>query len=526
MWSRFYLNDVKIVIHYMGIFLVGFATLMLIPMGVALLFGETKPAVDFFFVFCFGCALGSAMRFTHLFPQGFTRVQALMTVATVWVVLSCYGALPLWMSGHFPSFLDAWLESISGITDTGVTVAVNVNHMAVSYTLWRHILQLVGGVGFVVIAFGIGSFFRVTGSGLLVQAEGREEQVLPALARTSRFIMGITIQIVTMSTICVWLCIMAAGLPWHTALVHAFSLVCAGFATGGFSPMSSSIIYYHSFVLEIVLYFVMLAGVVNFALYAHVFARTQMTSGVGDGRESVGLAVRDFMADAEARTFAFWVALILAVFSASLAYDPYFSQLPLGVLRRGIFTVVSGATNTGFGLLYSGQISSMLPQGAVFALILAMGMGGMANSTSGGIKAIRVAIVFKFLLSQIKQVLMPSHAIEVAHYQHLGRRIITTSVARSALVIFLLYTMTYLAGGVVGVLMGYAPLDAIFESVSVASNAGFSVGITSATMPAALKVCYMIEMLAGRLEFLTLFCVIIGSIASVKQFVMKRMVRA
>lgn len=113
----------------------------------------------------------------------------------------------------------------------------------------------------------------------------------------------------------------------------------------------------------------------------------------------------------------------------------------------------------------------------MFALLLSMSLGGATGSTSGGIKALRLSLIVKNIVSDIKRALSPDTSVVQVRYHHLTDLTLDSTTAMRAMVVFLLFVITYLLGGMVGVALGYSPLAALFESVSVTSNAGISAGI-------------------------------------------------
>jgi trk system potassium uptake protein TrkH len=145
---------------------------------------------------------------------------------------------------------------------------------------------------------------------------------------------------------------------------------------------------------------------------------------------------------------------------------------------------------------------------ALLAILLAMGFGGSACSTAGGIKALRIGLFFKSLLQDVKRIMKPGSAIVVEKFHHIKTIMIEDRLVRSAFVILICYVFTYLLGTIVGLYYGYPLEKASFESVSAAANVGLSTGITNPAMPTGLKVTYIIQMWLGRLEFMSIFVLI------------------
>lgn len=129
-------------------------------------------------------------------------------------------------------------------------------------------------------------------------------------------------------------------------------------------------------------------------------------------------------------------------------------------------------------------------------------------STTGGIKALRVGLVFKAFIQDVKQLMQPETAVLVEKFHHIKDLILEDRQLRSAALIFLAYLGLFLLGSIAGMACGYPFLDSLFESASAGANVGLSCGITSASMPTALKLTYIFQMWLGRLEFVAVFTLI------------------
>lgn len=183
-----------------------------------------------------------------------------------------------------------------------------------------------------------------------------------------------------------------------------------------------------------------------------------------------------------------------------------------GLSRQGIFQILSAHTGTGFTTVPSSELA--LWGGAAFGgMAIAMALGGMASSTAGGVKALRVGLVLKAVRNDIKVDLLPEGAIVDDSYEQFGRQRLTNDVARSAMVVSLLFVALFLVGAGVGVAYGVPLQAALFESVSAGANVGLSVGVTRPAMPVLLKLTYILQMLLGRLEFIAVF-VLVGFVVS------------
>lgn len=492
MWPRLRIDDVRSILYYLGTMLLIIAALMVVPLVAALLLKEWNPAISFLLSASVTTCAALLLRLAKPAKVGLTHMQALVITGLVWVFAGAAAGLPLYFSGSFASYFDALFESVSYFTGTGMSVLNNLGKLAVSYSIWRAMLVVVGAQGIIVVALCLGTISRFSGAGLLFKAEGHSDNIMTQMGDTARFIVSFMGVLVALGTLlCTFTLITSCGLSFGTALLHGFSLSATCIATAGICVMPAGVAYYHSATLNLVLIILCLVGAFSFALYYHMARK----------------GPREFFRDIETRTIIAWLAIVLVVLAIAFAHDDYFGRVDL-LLDKGVFNLVSAATSTGFSTITSAQISSVASSGLVFALIMGMAMGGATSSTSGGFKAIRLALLLRTIGSEIRRALLPQRAREVIRFHHLGDQVLTPDLSRNVMIVFLLYLLSFVVGAVVGVSYGYDPIAAVLESVSCTSNCGISAGIVSSGMPLGLQVCYFVQMLAGRLEFLALLTTI------------------
>lgn len=497
MWCRFSLYDVRVIGHYLGTLILFAGILMAVPFATALVFQEWEPAARYFFSIGVAVVAGALLRFLRIEPSRLDRQQALAVTGLAWVVLAVFCSIPLYFSGHYATYLDALFDGVSGLTTMGASLVQDLDHLSNADNMLRFMMHLLGGLGLIVVALSFGLFGKRTGSSLYT-SEGRNEHVVPNVVQTAQFIARITAVVIITSTVVIALVCLVAGMEPVRAGLHAFWISISAFVTGGFTPMAQSILYYHSFPLEIILMVLMILGSISFVIHAEVWK----------GR--VGMFFRDI----ETRTTLIWLGLMTVVLIATLSTSPLFSDLP-ALIRRGLFMVVSSFTTTGFQVITTNQLTTVLTSGAFLTLALIMAVGGGAGSTAGGIKLYRVGIIFKSIVSTIKEALSPDSARVVVAYNHVGRRILSPEIAKEAMTVFILYVVTYVIGALVGIAHGYDATQAIFESVAMTSNGGIITGLATPGMPVTLEVFYIFQMWVGRLEFVTLLALIVEVVVSV-----------
>lgn len=496
MWQRFTLYDIRVIGHYLGVLVLFSSLALLVPFVTALLCREWVPATHYLLTIGISLMIGSALRYLRIEPGRLNRQQAMVVTGLVWIVLAFIATIPLYLSGHYAAYLDALYDCVSGITTTGASIIVDLDHLSNADNMWRFMMHLLGGLGLIVVALSFGLFGKRAGASLYM-SEGRSEHVVPNVIQTTQFIAKIALGIILVATLVLTGLCLVAGMEPLRAVLQSLWLSISGFTTGGFAPMSQSVMYYHSFPIEIVLMLLMLIGSINFVLHSEVWK----------GRVEV------FFKDIEIRTMVLWLSVMTCVLAASLSASTEFSDL-LSMLRRGLFIIISAFSTTGFVTITTNELTTTFSSGAFLVVAILMAVGGSAGSTSGGIKFSRVGVIMKSLVSTIKEALAPDTARVVVAYNHVGRRILLPEAVKEAMTVFVLYVVTYAVGTLVGIAHGFDASQAIFESVSMASNGGIGTGLSSPGMPATLELFYIFEMWAGRLEFITLLALVVEVIVS------------
>lgn len=496
MWQRFSWYDVRVVGHYLGVLVLFSSVALLCPLVVAIAFQEWIPASHYLLSIGITLIVGSLLRLMRVQPGRLNRQQALVVTGLAWIVLAFMASIPLWMSGHFATYLDALFDGVSGVTTTGVSIISDLDHLSYADNMWRFTIHALGGLGLVVVALSFGLFGKGSGASMFV-SEGRSEHVVPNVVQTAQFISKLTAGFVAVATVVLSIMCFFDGMEAPRAFLNGLWLAISGFCTGGFTPMSNSVLYYHSYAIEFVLMLLMIVGSVNFVLHARLWR----------GR------VEEFFNDFEIRTMFIWIAVMTLVFAASVSASSEFSNLAT-MMRRGVFMVLSAFSTTGFQNITTNQLNTALTSGAFLVLAALMAVGGGAGSTSGGIKFSRIGIILKSIVATVKETISPDSARVVVSYNHVGRRILTPDVVKEAMTVFVLYVVTYGIGTLVGIAHGYEATQAIFDSVAMASNGGITSGVCTQGMPVTLELFYMLEMWAGRLEFLTLIALVVKIVVS------------
>jgi trk system potassium uptake protein TrkH len=480
-------NDFKLIGLYTGKIIIGLALLMLIPLAMALAFGEWNPAIDFLIAIgaCFSFGLMSEI-FCQT-TQDLKWPHGLVIASFSWFIATLLGAIPHWLSGHFGSFIDALFDVMSGYTTTGLYLIQDLDHISNSLNMWRHLLTYVGGQGIIVVALTF-LFRGSAGAYKLYVGEGKDERLLPNVIRTARAIWLVSLAYLVLGSLALWITGAAIGQSPLRSLLHAVWVFMGAWSTGGFAPQSYNTFYYHSLAYEMICVIIFVVGSFNFALHWSLWT----------GRRS------ELWKDIEMISFTATLTLAMIVATTGLMQLGVYPET-VALFRKMSYQLFSGHTTTGFSTIYSRTFVRQWGPLAMMGVILAMAVGASACSTAGGFKGIRMGIIFTAVIQEIRRMILPESSHVVQKWHHITTRVLDDATVRAAMLIVLSYIAIYSIGTLVGVFYGYDLMDSLFDAVSAGSNTGLSCGLTSPSMPTAMKSVYILMMWAGRLEFMSIF---------------------
>lgn len=490
MWQRFTLYDLRVIGHYLGTLLLFFAVLMALPLATALVFQEWEPAARYLAAIGITMVAGCSLRFLRIEPGRLDRRQALAVTGFAWVVLALFASMPLYFSGHYMTYLDAIFDGVSGLTTTGASLIVDLDHLSYADNMFRFAMHALGGLGLIVVALSFGLFGRGGGASLF-SSEGRSEHVVPNVVQTTQFIARITLVIVSVATVIITALCLFMGMEPTRAFLNALWVSTSGFVTGGFTPMQLSIMYYHSFPLEAILMVLMILGSISFVIHAEVWKGRPLP----------------FFRDIETKTMVLWIGVMAFVFTATLALSPFDDMLAL--LRRGLFMIISAFTTTGFQVVTTNQITTAFSNGAFLTLAFIMAVGGASG-----------------LHGRRHQVLAHGHHLQV-HRVERERGACSRLGPRRRL----LQPRGQARADPRDRQRGHDGVHPVrdhlrhrcfgwyrarrrghsrdFESVAMTSNSGIITSVAGPGMPGTLELLYIFQMWAGRLEFVTLLALIV-----------------
>ena len=369
------LEDYKIIGYYLGKIIIAIGVAMVIPLAIALASSELMPAADFLFSIAVTILIGTMISVLCYTEKDLSTMHAMSVAAIAWVGAMVVSAIPLHLSGHYKSFLDACFEAMSGYATTGLSLAVDLDHMANSHNFWRHLTMFIGGQGIVVMALTF--LFRGTaGAFRIYVGEARDEKVLPNVIETARFIWLVSIVYLIIGSAALTISGIAGGLKPAKAVFDSVCIFMAAWDTGGFTPQSQSILFYHNFPYEVITMMIMFLGAVNFALHYAVWTGNR----------------KELFRNIEIVTlFCTMIGTLLITAWGFFGKTVYGSAVSF--FQKVFYHLVSAHTGTGYSTIYPRQFVNEWGQLAMLGITLAMGIGGSICSTTGAIKVLRIGVI-------------------------------------------------------------------------------------------------------------------------------------
>jgi trk system potassium uptake protein TrkH len=466
------------VFFILGTFQYLLAGLLLLPLVCALIYGEMDQLMAFLLPAGSAIATGYALRYgTRSAPRALYRREGLLVVVGCWVGAAVWGAIPYLASGSIPSWIDALFESMSGFTTTGSTILRKIEGLPHSILFWRSLTHWLGGMGIVVLFVAVLPALGVGGRLLYeFEASGLDtDDLKPRIRATAIALWKIYGGISLIALIALLFC----GLSFFDAIIHTFGAV----STGGFSNYDTSVAQFRSPIVEVVLMIVMFASGVNFGLYHRTRThglRTLFTN-------------REFLAYSGVILFVTGLSLIL------LRMKGGYDDSGRALLDAG-FQVVSINSTTGFGTADFDRWPDLLR----YLLIVLMFFGGCAGSTSGGVKIVRILILFKALGLEFQRFIYPNRVRTI----RLGGQLLSEEIIRGVLAFFALTMAIFTSAGALLMLFGMDLESALSSVAATLFGVGPGLGLVGASrnfadVPDAGKLLLSVVMLLGRLELFT-----------------------
>jgi len=402
--------------------------------------------------------------------------DGLAIVTFGWIFASLFGALPFYLSGAIPNYVDAFFETVSGFTTTGATIINDIEVLPMGILFWRSFTHWIGGMGILVVAvavlpmMGSGGFhvFKAESPGPIA------DKIAPRIKDTAKILYTSYIII----SIIEFVLLMFGGMSAFESAVHTFGTL----GTGGFSTRNASIGAFNSSYITIVISIFMIMSGMNFSLYYDMYKGKW----------------KDVFKNSELRLYLCIIAGAVIAITINIYGDVYNSLFES--FKQALFQVSSLMTTTGYTTADYEQWSTF-SQGILFLLMF---VGGSAGSTGGSIKVIRILALIKLIRREVTKILHPRAVVSVKF----GDQSVSEDTLLNIAGFFMLYMLIFIFGSIIISLEGIGFMGATSAVAATLGNIGPGFGFVGPThtysaFSDASKLLLSFFMLLGRLELFT-----------------------
>lgn len=471
--------NVKSISRTVGLILLITGIFQLFPLLIAVIDHEPRNILAYIESLCLILLVGSALS---LFSRGgnrmFSAQEGFAATGLSWIFMSAFGALPFFLSGQIPSYVDAFFEMVSGFTTTGASILTDVEALSRCNLFWRSFSHWLGGMGVLVFLLAVVPGARKNGgTGIyLMRAESpgpSVDKLTPHLRQTAMILYGIYI---LLTALCI-VCLLLGGMPVFDSFCIAFGTA----GTGGFAIKNSSMGGYSYFLQTVVTVFMFLFGV-NFSLYYMLLLRK----------------FKAVFKNEELRLY-FGIAassIVLIAINISCMYNTVYEAV-----HHAAFQVVSIMTTTGYGTVDFEQ----WPAFSKAILLSLMFIGASAGSTGGGLKVSRVLLLMKSIRRTIRKALHPRRVQPV----YMDGRAVSEEVCDNVNAYLAIYCVILVLSFAIISVDGFS-IGTNFSAVaSCFNNIGPGFELVGATQNFSIysdlsKIILSLDMLLGRLEIFPL----------------------
>ncbi|NOU61177.1 TrkH family potassium uptake protein [Marinifilum sp. JC070] len=427
----------KIIFNILGKLLVGESFFLFLSLLVSLIYQENDSAA-FLNAGLITFAVGT---FSYLISKGVKKDlgkrEGYIIVSLVWVVFSIFGCLPYLFSGAIPSVTDAFFETMSGFTTTGSSILNNIEELPHGILFWRSLTQWMGGMGIIVMFLAILPTLGIGGRELFVaEVPGpAPDKLTPRIKETARNLWGLYMLFTAVETIMLY----AGGMTFFDAINHSLTTM----ATGGYSTKQASVGFYTSPYIQYTIIFFMFVAGTNFTL-------------------SYGMITGRFTKVFKDEEFRFYTLVVLFfAFVITLGLIAAGHVTGEQAFRDALFTVVSIITTTGYAtadyLLWTPFLGML-----IFVLFF---VGGSAGSTGGGVKVVRILLLFKNSFYELKRLVHPNAVIPIRY----NSKVVDQKTVTNILAFFVFYILIFMMSAV---LMSFWTSDIYSAFSAVATTLG------------------------------------------------------
>lgn len=428
----------RMVFYVLGQMLKVVAGLMCLPLIVSLIYGENC-VWSFLISIAVALVIGFPLSiFCKTKDSVIYAKEGFVTVALAWITMSLVGALPFFISGEIPSYVDAFFETVSGFTTTGASILVDVESMSHGLLFWRSFTHWVGGMG--VLVFIMAIIPKMSDRSIHILRAEMPGPIVGKLVPKARDTAKILYLIYIVMTVIEVVMLLFGGMPLFESILHAFGTA----GTGGFGIKADSITGYNSYLQWVITVFMFLFGI-NFNLYyLFIFRKPKVALKSEELWVYVGMAV---------------ASVVIITVNILPLYDTVAESI-----KHSAFQVASIITTTG----YATTDFNLWPGLSKSVLFILMFTGACAGSTAGGFKMSRVVLLVKMIRREIKKLIHP-RAVTSVRFE--GKKV-ETPVLSSVATYLAIYVVCFIA---LFILLSFEPFD-IETNLSAAASCFNNIG--------------------------------------------------
>jgi trk system potassium uptake protein len=475
----------KIIINILGLLLLIEGICMFLGLPITLIYDQEPVSLEIAFSSIITFVTGGTMYLiTRKAKKSMGKTEGYLIVSLSWVCFSLFGAIPFLVSGEIPTYTDAFFETISGFTTTGASILNDIESMSYGLLFWRSMTQWLGGMGIIVMSLAILPILGIGGMQLFVaEVPGpTPDKLHPRITDTAKRLWAIYIIFTGAEALLLW----AGDMNLFEAINHSFTTM----ATGGYSTRQASITDFSPYVQYIITIFMFFAGT-NFTL--SYFA--------------MHLKFKKVWKNEEFRYYLFFVVVFITIITGTLFVNADNHNLVAfeNSFRESAFQVVSIITTTG----YATADYTMWAPMAMILIFMLMFIGGSAGSTGGGPKIMRIQLLLKNSLLELKRLKHPNALIPI----RFNKKAVPPEVVTNILAFVTIYMLIFAFGTVVMSALGYNLETASGSVIACLGNIGPGIGNVGPAfnfydISTAGKWFLSFLMLIGRLELFTVLIIL------------------
>jgi trk system potassium uptake protein TrkH len=467
----------RYIINVVGVLTLFLGLTMIFPLVVGFYYGDDSriPLISSILI-TVACGLSIYIIFRGSAIESISPREGMAIVSIGWAAVSLFGALPFFLGLESCSLTDAFFESMSGFTTTGASILQDIEGISKGILFWRSLIQWLGGMGIIVLSLAVLPFLKVGGM-QLYKAEVPSpvpDKLKPRVKETAETLWKVYVLLSVLQVIF----LMFGGMSLFESLCHTFTTL----PTGGFSTRNASIAHYQSTYLDTVFTIFMILAGINFTLHYQLLRGRPLA----------------FWRDSEVRFYLGLLLILICMVSINI-YGTVYDHVG-DAIRFGAFQVVSIMTTTGFATADYGRWPAM----SQLVLLMCMFIGASAGSTGGGVKCLRVLLLFKYCYRELVSLVHPK---AVAHIK-IGGRSVPDDIVRSIIGFLALFVGLFVVCSILLAALGvdfFTSFGAVAASIG---NIGPGFGLVGpagnyASIPALGKWLLAGCMLLGRLEIYT-----------------------